>query len=72
MKKSIFIFGAVVFLAANLQSCKKNECHECHYHAPDGSEVVLGEFCGDELENLEADGYTDASGNAYEVYCHGH
>ncbi|MFM7661248.1 MAG: hypothetical protein ACKO6A_01115 [Bacteroidota bacterium] len=23
-------------------------------------------------ENLEADGYTDASGNAYEVHCHGH
>ncbi|MBM3161287.1 MAG: hypothetical protein FJY17_10185 [Bacteroidetes bacterium] len=51
--------------------CKKDECHECHYDAADGSEVELGEYCGDELEDLEEGGYTDSTGN-YEVHCHGH
>jgi hypothetical protein len=71
MKKSIFIFGSVVFLAATMQSCTKNKCHECHYDDASGHEVEIGEKCGDELETLEANGYTDSTGN-YVVHCHGH
>jgi hypothetical protein len=71
MKKSIFIFGSVVFLAATMQSCTKNKCHECHYDDASGNEVEIGEKCGDELETLEANGYTDSTGN-YVVHCHGH
>ncbi|MFM7667715.1 MAG: hypothetical protein ACKO7D_05950 [Bacteroidota bacterium] len=71
MKKSIFIFGTVVFLAATIQSCKKDECHDCHYDKA-GIEVEMGEYCGEALENLEAQGtYTDSTGT-YEVHCHGH
>jgi hypothetical protein len=71
MKKSIFIFGSVVFLAATMQSCTKNKCHECHYDDASGNEVEIGEKCGDELETLEANGYTDSTGN-HVVHCHGH
>jgi len=71
MKKSFFIFGSVVFLAAIMQSCSKNKCHECHYDDASGNEVAIGEKCGDELETLEANGYTDSTGN-YVVHCHGH
>ena len=71
MKKSIFIFGTVVFLATTIQSCNKNKCHECHYDDASGNEVPLGEKCGDELETLESNGYSDTTGN-YVVHCHGH
>jgi hypothetical protein len=71
MKKSIFIFGSVVLLAATMQSCTKNKCHECHYDDASGNEVEIGEKCGDELETLEANGYTDSTGN-HVVHCHGH
>lgn len=57
--------GMVVFV-----SCEKNKCHECHYDK-NGAEVELGEKCGDDLESLEANGYTDSTGN-YVVHCHEH
>jgi hypothetical protein len=71
MKKSIFIIGTVVFLSTIIQSCNKNKCHECHYDDASGNEIELGEKCGDELETLEANGYSDTTGN-YVVHCHGH
>lgn len=36
-------------------SCEK--CHDCHYDQ-NGTEVEIGELCGDELEDAEANGYT--------------
>jgi hypothetical protein len=33
--------------------------------------VELGEQCGDDIEALEANGYTDSTGT-YEVHCHEH
>ena len=51
-------------------SCKKDECHECHYDGPNG-EVELGEKCGSELEDLEANGYNEGGTN-YVVHCHEH
>ena len=68
MKKSVLLVVAVAGLA--LVSCKKDECHECHYDGPNG-EVELGEKCGDELESLEANGYNE-NGTNYVVHCHEH
>ena len=69
MKKVVF---SVAFIATSLilvTSCNKNKCHECHYDDASGNEIPLGEKCGDEIETLEATGYTDTTGN-YVVHCH--
>ncbi len=74
MKKLTLIIGASLFLFS-LNSCKKKECHECHYEKMVNgteTEVELGEKCGDELEDLEANGFTDTDGTKYEVHCHEH
>jgi hypothetical protein len=71
MKKVIFlsfVIGVSVFFNS---SCNKNKCHECHYDNASGNMIELGEKCGDDIENLEANGYTDTTGT-YEVHCHGH
>lgn len=62
------VAGAVITLV--LASCKKEECHECHYEY-NGQEVELGERCGDDLKNLEASGYA-VDGTVYDVHCHEH
>lgn len=61
---------AIVGLSFVMVSCKKDECHECHYDGAAG-EVELGEKCGSELEDLEANGYA-AGGVVYDVHCHEH
>lgn len=71
MKNVNAILGAIALLAIfSFSSCKKEECHECHYDGPNG-EVELGEKCGDDLEDLEANGFA-ADGTVYEVHCHEH
>ena len=55
MKKQNAIFLGLFAVAMAFTSCKKDECHECHYDGPNG-EVELGEKCGYELEVLEANG----------------
>lgn len=67
MKRSVFVLSLMAMTAI---SCAKNKCHDCHYDK-NGAEVALGEKCGDELESLEADGYTDTTGT-YTVHCHEH
>ncbi|MFN5983946.1 MAG: hypothetical protein ACK476_19330 [Fluviicola sp.] len=68
MKKTIVLsFLSLAFLTF---SCKKNECHECHYEK-DGAEVEIGEKCGDDLENAEENGIV-VDGTTYEVHCHEH
>lgn len=67
MKKRLFL-SVLVVAGLSLTSCKK--CSECHYDSPNG-EVELGEFCGDELEDLESSGYT-VNGENYEIHCHEH
>lgn len=67
-KQLLMIVSAV---ALTFASCTKNDCHECHYDGPNG-EVELGEKCGDELEDLEASGFTDTDGTKYDVHCHEH
>lgn len=62
-KLLIALFGFFLIV-----SCKKNQCAECHYDGENGAEVELGEYCGDDLENIEADGYSDGT-TMYEVHC---
>ena len=67
------VFKSVMAVAVTLfiYSCKRDECHDCHYDKA-GAEVEMGEFCGEALKNLETQGtYTDSTGT-YEVHCHGH
>jgi hypothetical protein len=54
-----------------LGACKKDECHECHYEDDSNQKVELGMKCEEELESLEADGYT-TGGKIYTVHCHEH
>lgn len=70
MKKQSIFFIGLFSLALLSTACKKDECHECHYDSANG-EVELGEKCGDELEDLEANGI-NVDGTNYEVHCHGH
>lgn len=60
----------LAILGLTIVSCKKEQCHECHYEKND-DEVELGEKCGKDLESLEASGYND-NGTIYEVHCHEH
>jgi len=70
MKKVTFLLGAIVVFG--FSACNKNKCHECHYDGSGGAEVELGEYCGDDLEQLEANGYVDSTGTVHTVHCHEH
>lgn len=69
MKRAILF--AVCGVSLSLASCKKKECHNCHYEDANGAEVELGNYCDDDLENLEKNGYSDGT-QTYEVHCHEH
>lgn len=69
MKLKLLIIGTICSIA--IYSCKKEECHECHYEDANNDAIELGEKCGDDLEALERDGYT-TGGVTYEVHCHEH
>jgi hypothetical protein len=53
-----------------LVSCNKNKCAQCHYDN-NGAEVELGEFCGDDIKNLENNGHT-VNGVNYPAHCGEH
>lgn len=67
MMKTTKTILALGLLAISFNSCKK--CHECHYDDANDQAVELGEFCGDELEALEANGHTIGE-TTYVVHCH--
>lgn len=67
--KTILKITAVATLFM-LVSCKKNKCYECHYDGPNG-EVEMGEKCGDEVRDLEQNGYVTDS-VTYTVHCGEH
>lgn len=69
--KNVKMFTIAAVVTLTLVSCKKDECHECHYDDATGGEVELGEKCGDEVEDLEANGI-NVDGTNYEVHCHEH
>lgn len=67
MKTKMMYVAALCLTALSLSACKKNTCADCHYDKA-GAEIELGEKCGDEMETLEANGYTDSTGT-YVVHC---
>lgn len=69
MNSSRFFLLALSFVLL-VVSCKRDSCHECHYDL-NGAEVEIGEYCGDELEAIEAEGYR-VDTVTYEVHCHEH
>ncbi|MCG8573840.1 MAG: hypothetical protein MI810_03055 [Flavobacteriales bacterium] len=68
MKRVILIASAFTALTVSVSSCKK--CQECHYDGPAG-EVEIGEYCGDDLTEVEANGHT-VDGTTYDVHCEEH
>jgi hypothetical protein len=71
MKKVVrFALPFVAFAALSLTSCKK--CEECHYDDADGKEVDLGEYCGDDLKEIEKNGNIEINGVMYDVHCAEH
>ncbi len=71
MKKLVY-FSLILSISLFITSCEKDdhdeECHPCHIaleeccgaaepHAPGEHEVEIGEFGGDELADVEANGY---------------
>ena len=66
--KSILVITALSLLSV---ACKKNQCANCHYDGPGGAEVEMGEYCGDELEDIEVAGYSDGT-TTYVVHCGEH
>ena len=66
--KNKLVFTGLVIAGLALTSCKK--CAECHYDTPEG-QVELGEYCGDDLKNIEKSGFT-VNGETFEVHCHDH
>jgi hypothetical protein len=74
MKTTSIIIGLSIALLS-LNSCKKEECHACHYEKISNgveTEIELGEKCGSELEELEKNGFKDSDETTYEVHCHEH
>ena len=67
MKTNMLFIVLIGLMAGSFSACKKNKCEECHYDKA-GAEIELGEKCGDEMETLEANGYTDSTGT-YVVHC---
>lgn len=88
MKRNYFSVILGIAVISILASCgKEDECHECHiaYDGPNGEiEVEIGEFCGSELEDVEAPGYshtisqtivgndTVPAGSYSEIHCEEH
>ncbi|MEY4659086.1 MAG: hypothetical protein ACO29Q_01080 [Crocinitomicaceae bacterium] len=71
MKNVAFLGSMTIIVMVFSSSCSKNKCHDCHYDKA-GMEIELGEYCGDELKQLEALGtFTDSTGT-YTVHCHEH
>jgi hypothetical protein len=71
MKKVVrFALPVVAFAALSLTSCKK--CEECHYDDASGAEVELGEYCGEDLEEMEKNGNIEIDGVTYTVHCAEH
>lgn len=71
MKKVIkFALPVVAFAAFSLTSCKK--CEECHYDGANNQEVSLGEYCGDDLKEMEKNGNIEIDSVMYTVHCAEH
>ncbi len=58
MKKTSYLLIPMLFF---LMSCSTEDCHECHIAFMNASGVEIegeiGEFCGENLEDVENNGY---------------
>tara|TARA_B100000575_G_C23141566_1_gene664457 strand:+ start:1173 stop:1454 length:282 start_codon:yes stop_codon:yes gene_type:complete len=58
----LFLAGISVFMFVACEDDDHDhdsDCHECHIaYNNDTVQVDIGEFCGDDLANVEANGYT--------------
>ena len=71
MKSISFVLLFPIGILLSTASCNKNKCADCHYDKA-GAEIEMGEYCGDDLKQLEALGtYTDSTG-IYTVHCEEH
>lgn len=71
MKKVVLLSAFALSFLVTTSSCSKNKCHECHYDKS-GLTIDMGEYCGDDLKQLETVGtYTDSTGT-YTVHCEEH
>ena len=68
MKTTSTIF-TLALLAISFNSCKK--CHECHYEDASDNKIEIGEYCDDQLTEVESNGYS-VNDTTYEVHCHDH
>ena len=66
MKKVALLASGVALIG--FMSC--NKCEDCHYDM-DGQEVEIGEICGDELEDAEANGYA-VGDTVVTIHCEEH
>ena len=67
MNKLTIITGIIAAIAISvLSSCNKdnNDCKVCSYTESGGSNVSLGELCGDEYKTVESNGFS-----GYPVTC---
>jgi len=71
MKVAKIGIAALAFVGFAFVGCSKNKCSECHYEDTTGAEVELGEYCGDDREDIEANGYSDGT-TTWEVHCGEH
>ncbi|MFK7787270.1 MAG: hypothetical protein AB8B56_19260 [Crocinitomicaceae bacterium] len=71
MKAAKIGLAGLALVAFGFVGCSKNKCSECHYEDATGAEVELGEFCGDEREDMEANGHSDGT-TTWEVHCGEH
>ncbi len=70
MKTRNYVIALAAVALVGMASCKKNQCKECHYEK-NGAEVEMGEYCGDDITDLEANG-TIVNDTVYEVHCGEH
>ena len=65
MNKLTAYFGILALVGGVfLSSCTKDdaECKVCSYNESDGSNVSMGELCGDEYKTVESTGFATSTG----------
>lgn len=70
MIKLTACFGVLAFVGGVfLSSCAKEDvCKVCSYNESDGSNVSMGELCGNEYETVESSGFVTSTGH-HDVTC---